>query len=146
MVHDFSYSNLVARILSTLCTSSPFMIKCLLPNECLKYLITITRIEDLANVVEEKEEFNTSHKSTSCLHFFVLPKTPNSTSEKTLKKLLGALIKINAAKCDVTRSSTNSGTHCKRIRSPQNHTRKRRHNAWLSPKKLDMLKQSFHRP
>lgn len=124
MVHDFSYSNLVARISSTLCTSSPFMIKCLLPNECLKYLITITRIKDLANVVKE-EEFNTSHKSTSCLHFFVLPETPNSTSEKTLKKLLGALIKINAAKCDVTRSSTNSGTHCKRISTSKPYKKKK---------------------
>ena len=126
--HDCSYSSLVAQIRGTCSTSIPLVIKCQLPGESFNYLITIANDEDLVNVIKEQEEFNTSHESTSRLHFFVSPKMSRSQSNQTWDKKLGASIKITAArrfKREAANNSTNSRRHHKRSRSPPYYGQKK---------------------
>lgn len=82
--YDCSYSDIVTQISSVFCISNPFLIKCQLPRESLKYLITIASDDDLANFIE----VNTSCGPAACRHFFVLPNTSSLPSNLTLGKIL----------------------------------------------------------
>lgn len=119
------YSDLAARILSTFSMSSPFMNKCQLPSESLRYLVTVVSNEDLRKIFAEREELNASQGSIAHLHLFVLPMQPSSPSNSTLGKMSGASIKNNVVERDVASNSTNSRMFHKRTISPLNSARKR---------------------
>lgn len=64
--HDCS-----SNVVSTFSTASPFMIKCHLLGESLKYLSSIARDEAHTNVLKERGAQHKSRVNTS--HLFVLP-------------------------------------------------------------------------
>lgn len=139
---DGSYLDFVTRIPSIFCISSPFMIKCQLLGESLKYLITIASNEDLTNVLEEQEEFNTSHGSTACLHLFVMPMQQSQPPKTKYEAMSGALIKINVVVSDVTKKSTNARKHKKEkghlhtMEEKENTMRARRQRSLISRSKV----------
>lgn len=51
--------------------------------------------EDLANVIEEQDEWSESLGSATCLHLFVLPMQPSLQPETTFETMSVTLIKIN---------------------------------------------------
>lgn len=122
-----SYLEIVSQISSTFSTGSPFIIKCQLPGESLRHLVTIASDENLTTILEEQDELSANLKPAARRHLFVLPKTLSLPPKKTLKKMSGASIKITADESterEATRSLINSRRHHKRIRSPQTMPKK----------------------